>query len=306
MATDSDDKARKAKAADLYQRGKKAAARGDKLAGKGKKKDARSFYGTAAGLFLEAYRTVDNPLLLYVLGQVYQSRTELTWAKHCYERYLEREPEGQKVSAAREKIAAVEAALEARKDSSDEMVGSALDAVVDPAGVCYEPVVVVVTPPPAPPPPERVDRSSSKTGYKIGFFASAGVTAGSAAVALVTLLQISEFESDKNDAVLAYQAGPGNAPLDASDVCTDAAGRLDSGAVDANLQAVVTACDSGKSRAAISNIMQGVSVVALLATGFFIYKAYIQKSGKEKNSGRALIAPSVTRHSVGAHMLLRF
>lgn len=298
-------KARKAKAADLYKRGKKAAARGDKLLGKRKKKAALSSYGTAAGLFLQAYRTVDNPLLLYVLGQVYQSRGENEWAKQCYERYLERDPQGQKIAEARKKIVKVGESMAAGTDKPETSAESVFATVLDPEGVCYDKEVEPPLPPP--PPPKPVDTGKgSKTGYRIGFFASAGVSAGAGATALVTLLQIGRFESAKDDAVLAYQSRPGNPQLDVGDVCSDAEGRLAAGAGDPDLQAISEACSSGKSRAMISNIMHGVTVAALLATGFFMYKAYIQKSGP-KESGRAtLITPTVTRDTVGAQVLWRF
>lgn len=296
------DEARKSRAANLYEQGRKAVVRGDRLAARGKAKDARTFYGHAAGLFLEAYRTVDNPLLLYVLGQVYQSRSEPVWARRCYQRYLERDPQGRRVSEARERIGQVDVRLNALASAGADPSGQAPEAAFDPAGVCYQPEPA---PEPEPEPEPATPVAESRTGYRIGFWSSAGVTATSATVALVTLLQVGNFEADKDDAVLAYQAVPGHTALDARDACSDAAGRIDAGADDDNLRAIVAACDTGKSRARVSNITQGLSVAALLATGFFAYKLYMRKSGRDgKQAG--MFAPMVTRDSVGAQVLLRF
>ena len=307
-----DEKARKAKAGQLFAEGRKETQRGDQLKSKGKRDEANAAYGAAASRFLEAYKNVPNPLLLYVLAQVYQSRGEAEWAKQCYQQYLDKDPKGPKVGDAKKKVAELLAKLE-----KGEMKTKTAAPWLEPVGVCYE--AEKKTPDPKPPEPDtktdpvenRPDLVTPTTkdsvsrpggGYRIGFYAAAGVTAGSATVALLTLLQVGTAEDDKNEAIAAYQAD-GNPPLAVEDACADAASRPEG---DRNLAAVVSACDRGKSRAVISNAMQGVAIAGLLASGFLFYKGFLQKGSSGSRERTAEVLPTITPNSVGAQVLLRF
>ncbi len=112
----------------------------------------------------------------------------------------------------------------------------------------------------------------------------------------VTGLQVQgSFKDDQIAAVAAYQTATGM-ELDKSNACSDASARSGPEA-----QAVVDACDAGKSRASLSNIFLGASIVTAVAAGYFYYKGLrgaegIIEQGAHESSAQAC----PTRHHRGA------
>jgi hypothetical protein len=136
------------------------------------------------------------------------------------------------------------------------------------------------------------------------------VTAVSAVVSGVTLYQVyGPLVDDKQNAIDAYDAVTADPRLATIDACGDAEDRLGQAAGNerALLESVVDACDTGNLRATLSNIFQGVTVIGLVATGFFLYKGYLSKSdSRESAAGTAHVTPIIGPGAVGAEFTLRF
>ena len=142
---------------------------------------------------------------------------------------------------------------------------------------------------------------SRKKLYRVGFWSATGITAVSVAAATVFGLQVGSAESDKRDALRAYQNSTG-IQLSVEDVCSDARSRpLGNSA----LQDLVSSCDKGESRANMANIAGMVGVVTAVAAGFLYYKAYVQKSPPSE-SATATVAPMLSPDTVGALVNVRF
>ncbi len=294
-----DEGTRKARARSLYIEGKNATRKADKLATRKDMDGARKAYAEAAENFIDAYKLIDNPLLLYSLGQVYRSRGEHGWAMLCYHRYLEKDPEG---TAAR----SASAALSALEETAGSDANRPADSMIDPRGICYdlepEPEMTpgpepIVVPEPVPEPVSPFKPASTGSGYRIGFWAAAGVTVGSAAAATITLLQVNGSLKDRQlDAIDEWQRTTGMR-LGPSDACAEAE--------TVAAEAVIDACDAGKSRAVLSNVLQGVALVSAAAAGFLFYKGYMQKRDHESPPTTAL-QPTITPDTVGAQLSFRF
>lgn len=319
------DQAAKARVNELFAKGREATRTGDELLARGERGQAMEAYGGAVASFLEAYGVVQSPLLLYSLGQVYRSRGEGHWALACYKQFLADAAVHESASEAGQMVHgfvpdATERVTELETALAGQQAPAASDSPLDPVGVCYprpepepEPVEPEpVEPEPVDPEPEplppMVDPGpgSGRAGYRIGFWTTGIVAAASLAGATVTFLQVTgSLKTEKEDAIRAYQT-MANDQLAVDDACGDARVRQDMGMNDALLGAVVDACDKGQSRAAVSNILQGVSLVSAVAAGYFLYKGYLQKSGASQEARALRIEPVLSPEGVGAQMMLRF
>lgn len=122
---------------------------------------------------------------------------------------------------------------------------------------------------------------------RILFWTSLLATGASAAAMTVTGLQVrGKLKDDQLQAVEALANRPSNPiMLDEANACSDAEGRP----VDDGVQAVLDACSKGRSRAMLTNIFLGATVVSAAAAGYFYYRGYIAPKAsmnRERTSGR--------------------
>jgi len=183
---------------------------------------------------------------------------------------------------------------------------------------------------PAPPPP-LLPGPSRRTGWKAAFWTSAAVTVSLGAGIVGTGMTVLNQQKDKEAAVkeatptfsqyvaaqVAMQPEPAReAKLKAlqaqfhDDVCQVAR--------DAGAATVVQTCDSGEKWATATNILVGLTAAAALATGFFYYKAYLQKDPEEPPATETvtrrrdqprvewMVAPSVGPKGGGLGLHLQF
>jgi tetratricopeptide (TPR) repeat protein len=314
------------KARQLYQNARDRKQEADELAARGEADSARRAYGLAAKDYLEAYRLSKLPAFLYNLGSIYRLRGDRQWAIRCYRAFLVSEPEDEKD---------IQDALTFINDLKRELRASPRDSqgdlALEPVGVCIEPdepvagevepaaATAAVTPEMPggaddPGKPGEHGASRPGRGYRVAFWASAGATAVSAAVSGVTLYQVYGPLVDDKQRTIDVYVSRGYQPLNTEEACGDADSRLAAADADERmaLDDVVSACNTGKSRATLSNIFQGVTVVGLVATGFFLYKGYLSKSragesrAGESRAGAARVTPILGPRAVGAEFTLRF
>ena len=88
-------------------------------------------------------------------------------------------------------------------------------------------------------------------------------------------------EDDKEKAILASQSDPdpGKRITTTGDACSEAEMK--------GVTAVVDVCDTGRSKARLTNILIGATAVFGLASAFFYYKGYIAAPSAESSSGRS-------------------
>ena len=72
-------------------------------------------YDVAIALYMEAYRLVPHPILLFNIGQTHRLAGSPEQAELFYRRYLERDPDGPYALIARDFIASLEAATDAEE-----------------------------------------------------------------------------------------------------------------------------------------------------------------------------------------------
>lgn len=149
------------------------------------------------------------------------------------------------------------------------------------------------------------------------FWTSAVVTGAGAAGFAVTGIEIKgKLENEKKDAIVAYQDATSD-QLSLGDACGDASAKQDglSGMDRALIDAVVSACDKGKSRQNLNWALAGVTIVGAAAAGFFYYKGYIQPksatnretaSRKTRRAPAVVVTPAVSPSYVGAGVHIEF
>ncbi len=159
--------------------------------------------------------------------------------------------------------------------------------------------------------PKRLGIAARPGGAsRVLFWTSLVLTGVGATAMTVTGLQVrGSYKDDQIKAVEAYQAATG-VQLDQGNACNDAANRSGPEA-----QAVVDACDSGKSRASLSNLFLGASIVSAVAAGYFYYKGYIvpkassrrEIARRRKASRRTVtVTPQIGPNHIGAGIALEF
>jgi tetratricopeptide (TPR) repeat protein len=117
---------------------------------------ARDRYRKAALGYREAYALLRAPALLVDLGQVYQARGEREWALRTFRKYLELDPEGERVDDAQSAIAALETELAEARFAGEEAQPES-DPALNPTDL--------IGPPPAPEAePETETEAAPKNG----------------------------------------------------------------------------------------------------------------------------------------------
>jgi len=133
------------------------------------------------------------------------------------------------------------------------------------------------------PRPIGPDRPHKRPGgiYRVLFWSSLVGTAAGAAGFTITGLQVRSAEDDKEKAILASQsdADPSKRITTTGDACSEAEMK--------GVTAVVDVCDTGRSKARLTNILIGATAVFGLASAFFYYKGYIAAPSAESSSGRS-------------------
>ena len=152
-------------------------------------------------------------------------------------------------------------------------------------------------------------------GSRALFWTSLVLTTGSAAGMTFTGLQVRGSLLDKkNDAIKDWQiAHPGRDELSKSDACDKAEG-LSGDLAGAEADAVVDACKKGQSRALITNVLIGTTVVGAVATVLFYYKGYVeprsessaQASRNRRRKPVIAVTPTLTPTEVGAGVRIDF
>lgn len=145
------------------------------------------------------------------------------------------------------------------------------------------------------------------------FWTSLVLTGAGAAAVTVTGLQVRGSLKDDQLAAIEVLANRPNDPikLDKDNACSDAAMFGD----DPDAQAVVSACDKGTSRATLTNVFLGATVVTAVAASYFYYKGYIapKASTRSERARRArskrnaiTVIPTVSPTTVGAGVAIEF
>jgi len=133
------------------------------------------------------------------------------------------------------------------------------------------------------PRPIGPDRPHKRPGgiYRVLFWSSLVGTAAGAAGFTITGLQVRSAEDDKEKAILASQSDPdpGKRITTTGDACSEAEMK--------GVTAVSDVCDTGRSKARLTNILIGATAVFGLASAFFYYKGYIAAPSAESSSGRS-------------------
>jgi hypothetical protein len=160
----------------------------------------------------------------------------------------------------------------------------------------------------------------SKTGRPGGasralFWTSLVLTGAGAAAVTVTGLQVRGSLKDDQLAAINALANRPDDPIRLSkdNACGDAASRDQS---DPDVAAVIDACDAGKSRAQLTNIFLGASIVTAAAASYFYYRGYIAagSGSRERTAGKrskrrnktVRVIPSVGPGHVGAGVAIEF
>src|SRR3970282_634959 len=95
------------------------------------------------------------------------------------------------------------------------------------------------------------------------------------------------LKDDQLQAVEALANRPSNPiQLDEANACSDAESRP----VDDGVQTVLAACSAGRSRAMLTNIFLGATVISAAAAGYFYYRGYIAPKAsmnRERSSARS-------------------
>jgi len=129
------------------------------------------------------------------------------------------------------------------------------------------------------------DRSRKRPGgiYRILFWSSLVGTAASAAGFTITGLQVRSAEDDKESIIKATQtdADPSNDITTTGDACDEAKTKMN--------QELLDVCDTGRSKARLTNILIGATAVFGLASAFFYYKGYIAAPSGESSSGSSAL-----------------
>lgn len=160
---------------------------------------------------------------------------------------------------------------------------------------------------PSPPPP-----SSSRTGWKAAFWASAALTVGFAGGIAGLGVTVLSKQDDKNNEITAYRdRHPGENAFDKSveDVCAKAQGNPDA-------TGIIDACDSGRRYALLTNVAVALTATAALVAGFSYYKAYLapdtstetdEKPGpRDANETSWIVAPTIGPSGGGLGFNLSF
>lgn len=127
--------------------------------------------------------------------------------------------------------------------------------------------------PPVLPPPITKKKRSARIGWKVAFYVALGATVGFATGLTLSALHLDDLQTQKNTLVKL----PGNN------------GGCDGKGSD-ELQQV---CKDGPNSAIVTNVMIGGTVVAALAAGFFLYKAYLESDRREEIDVSEAPAPTV-------------
>jgi PEGA domain len=144
------------------------------------------------------------------------------------------------------------------------------------------------------------------------FWTSLVVTASSATGMTITGLQVrGPLREDKENAIRMWQmAHPGNDQLSGDDACSPAANLASMG--DQLAANVDSACQTGKNRALITNVLVGTTIVAAAATVVFYYKGYVaaphasEHASRGKQRPTVVFAPAVSPNQVGAALRIDF
>lgn len=146
------------------------------------------------------------------------------------------------------------------------------------------------------------------------FWTSLVLTGAGAAAVTVTGLQVRGSLKDDQLAAIETLANRPTNPikLDKDNACSDAATHPD----DADAMAVVSACDTGRSRATLTNVFLGATVVTAVAASYFYYKGFIApksssrseraRRAKHKRGTSITLVPSVSPTTVGAGVAIEF
>ena len=145
------------------------------------------------------------------------------------------------------------------------------------------------------------------------FWTSAVLTAAGGVGILVSGISVGGFEEDKSAALERYnQQNDPKIPV-TNDVCQVAKEHPNSTNVD--IQAIVSACDSGQSRAQLTNIFIGATIATGLAASYFFYRGYIaagtssskeRSAQKKKARSRLVVTPTVSPSQIGAGIEIEF
>ena len=152
-------------------------------------------------------------------------------------------------------------------------------------------------------PVDRSDGGSGRPGrgYRIATWAGVAITATALTVGVVSHIRVARFESDLDEAIVAYQTET-QSQLDLDDACGDA----ETKPAHPLLDDVLAACDGGEQATRITNIAYAGTAVALVLSGFFFYKGYISAPKSEPATRTVEFTPTLTPRVVGAELTVRF
>ncbi len=143
---------------------------------------------------------------------------------------------------------------------------------------------------------------------RILFWSSVVATGASVAVFTITGLQVRSLQDDKQthfEIIIANGANTDGHPTDSNNDFTDVCAIADDNLGVTGVQDLIDTCDDGRSKALLTNIFIGTSVVTALAASYFYYKGYVQPKASEERP-TVTVTPALGRGMVGAGIEIQF
>ncbi len=142
---------------------------------------------------------------------------------------------------------------------------------------------------------------------RVLFWTSLVATGAGATAMTITGLQVRGTLKDDQLTAISALASRANNPiqLDSKNACADAEQYAGDGA---EADAVISACDTGKSRATLTNVFLGATIVGALAASYFYYRGFVSADAASSSEKRSAvrIVPSLGPNQVGAGVTVEF
>lgn len=156
-------------------------------------------------------------------------------------------------------------------------------------------------------PPKGGEKTADPTlKWKVLFYSTVGAGAALLVASIFTGMQVKSLEKDKEAEIIASwdDPDPTKHVTDTKNACKNNRGNT----------ALVDICNKGANMATVTNALIGVGAVLVAGSGFFLYKAYFDKSSKEKAEltptaparPRFVVTPEIWERGGGVSATLRF
>jgi hypothetical protein len=142
---------------------------------------------------------------------------------------------------------------------------------------------------------------------RVLFWTSLVLTAGGVAAFTITGLQVKSIENEQDQAIADWGNGYKTSGVVQfpNDACAEARAVA--------YQKLIDICDRGQNMATVTNVLIGVTAVAAITTGYFLWKGYISprssshESAKRKSGPTNLVvAPAFSKDGAGIGAIMQF